>query len=167
MELPKRARLAVDLMVELAVRTENRPLSLPAAARHLGVLPSYLESILYGLRAGKLIEASRGPGGGYKLARRTADITVLDVVLATKESENVFEEVLSQRLDGADADELTQKLVEEIERQTVSYLRKVSLKDLVLLISETEKAISQASSGHAWMKCTTNNTSEALFDSVG
>jgi len=166
MELPKRARLAVDLVVELAVNTEKKPLPLPAAARLLGVLPSYLESVLYGLRAGKLIEASRGPGGGYKLARPATEITVLDVVLATKESESVFDEVLSQRLNGTDADELTQKLLEEIERQAVSYLKNVSIKDLALSISEAKKAINEASGGHAWMKYTTSNTNETLLNSV-
>ena len=166
MDLPKRARLAVDLMVDLAGRTENRPVSLPAAASRLGVLPSYLEPILYGLRSGKLIEAYRGPGGGYKLARPTDDITVLDVVLATKESESLFDEVLSQRLQGADADELTQKLVEEIERQAVSYLRQVSIKDLALSLSEAEKAINQASSGHAWMNFAKSKMNDMLLNSV-
>lgn len=131
MEMSRRARVALGLVTDLAGRSGKKPLVLASAANRLGTSTSHLESIAHRLRARGLIEATRGPGGGYRLAKPATDISVLDVILAADCATEVYEHLLHQRLHGADADELTQTLYEAIARETASYLNQVPLSSLV------------------------------------
>ncbi len=80
-------------MVELATRMRangeapatDRPASLAdiAAAQMLSL--AYLEQIFARLRRAGLVASARGPGGGYRLARDTAAISISDIVDAVEE----------------------------------------------------------------------------------
>jgi len=48
-------------------------------ARNQGLSPKYLEALLGRLRASGLVIATRGPSGGYQLARPPMDISVRDL----------------------------------------------------------------------------------------
>ena len=41
-----------------------------------------MAKILHGLRGKRLVRSTRGPGGGYELARPASDITVVEVIEA-------------------------------------------------------------------------------------
>ena len=58
--------------------------AVPAAvlAEFHGVPPAYLAKQMQALSRAGIVESVAGRNGGYRLARPTADITVLDVVLA-------------------------------------------------------------------------------------
>jgi Rrf2 family iron-sulfur cluster assembly transcriptional regulator len=47
---------------------------------------SYLEQLFSKLRKHELVSSARGPGGGYKLSRPAAEITVFDVISAVDEN---------------------------------------------------------------------------------
>jgi Rrf2 family iron-sulfur cluster assembly transcriptional regulator len=80
-------------MVELAARQGGRdpsgiglgPVSLAeiAQAQHLSL--AYLEQLFGPLRRAGLVESARGPGGGYRLAKPAAEISVSQVVTAVDE----------------------------------------------------------------------------------
>jgi Rrf2 family transcriptional regulator, iron-sulfur cluster assembly transcription factor len=91
--LSTRGRYAVMAMVELAVR-EARPgagaapcgpvcLADIAASQLLSL--SYLEQIFARLRRAGLVGANRGPGGGYRLSRPAAEISIAAIVAAVDE----------------------------------------------------------------------------------
>jgi Rrf2 family iron-sulfur cluster assembly transcriptional regulator len=80
MHIAKRSRLAVAALLELARHAQ--PLPLPQLSRQLRVSVSGLEAVFGRLRRHGLVHGARGPGGGYRLARRPAAISVLDVVSA-------------------------------------------------------------------------------------
>jgi Rrf2 family protein len=54
------------------------------------VPPAYLAKHLQALSAAGIVESVPGPRGGYRLARRATDITVLDVVLAVDGADPAF-----------------------------------------------------------------------------
>jgi Rrf2 family iron-sulfur cluster assembly transcriptional regulator len=89
MQLSTRGRYAVMAMADLARREADHPDSRPvalaeiAAAQHLS--PPYLEQLFCRLRRAGLLRASRGPGGGYRLARPVASVSIADIVLAAEE----------------------------------------------------------------------------------
>jgi Rrf2 family protein len=60
------------------------PGALPAArlAEYHGVPAAYLAKHLQALARAGVVETVKGPRGGYRLARRAADVTLLDVVEA-------------------------------------------------------------------------------------
>lgn len=90
MRLSTRGRYAVMAMVELAAREgtaeeARRQVSLAeiAAAQHISL--AYLEQLFGPLRRASLVASARGPGGGYRLARSAAAITIAEIVDAVDE----------------------------------------------------------------------------------
>ena len=77
-------RLAVNTMVDLALRAHVGPVPLSAVADRLQVAPSCLEHLFARLRAAGLVQSTRGAGGGYALSRDAADISVADIVAAVE-----------------------------------------------------------------------------------
>lgn len=53
-------------------------------AEALGIELAYTHQILHRLRQGGVVDSSRGPRGGYGLARAPEAITIRDVVMATE-----------------------------------------------------------------------------------
>ncbi len=45
-----------------------------------GLTPEYVAKLMRPLRAGSLVTANRGPGGGYRRARKPAEVNVWDVM---------------------------------------------------------------------------------------
>ena len=66
--------------------------ALPAArlAEFHGVPAAYLAKHLQALSRAGILESVHGPGGGYRLAKSAAEITVLDVVEAIEGTEPAF-----------------------------------------------------------------------------
>jgi len=85
MFLTTKGRYAVMVMVELAHDASDEPISSQALSSRLGIDAVYLDQILAKLRASKMINATRGPGGGYKLACSSSDIKVFDIMIAADE----------------------------------------------------------------------------------
>lgn len=77
-------------MAELAMRTggasEAEPVTLAEIAARQDISQSYLEQLFGRLRRAGLVRSARGPGGGYRLARPAAELTIADIVLAVDEN---------------------------------------------------------------------------------
>ena len=81
MRLTTRGRYAVTAMIEIALHGSNR-VPLGCIAGSTGIPTRYLEQLLGKLRRAGLIDATRGPNGGYQLATVSDDISVKDVIAA-------------------------------------------------------------------------------------
>ena len=85
MRLTTKGRFAVTAMIDLGLRQANGPVTLAAISQRQQISLSYLEQLFGKLRRNELVESTRGPGGGYTLARRAADITVADIITSVDE----------------------------------------------------------------------------------
>lgn len=89
MQLTTKGRYAVMAMVDLAMReTADRPpdlVCLAEIAYRQQLSQSYLEQLFGKLRRADLVCSARGPGGGYRLARRPSEIAIADIVAAVDE----------------------------------------------------------------------------------
>src|ERR1700716_591967 len=81
-----RAEYGVRVMVELARRGGDEPVSLAAVADGDGLPPALLEHLAARLRKAGLVESRRGARGGYMLARPAKEITMAEVVEALEGS---------------------------------------------------------------------------------
>ena len=86
MRLTTKGRYAVTAMVELALNQDKGRISLAEIAERHGISQSYLEQLFASLRRRGLVDGSRGPGGGYRLARDRMAISVAEVIDAVDES---------------------------------------------------------------------------------
>jgi Rrf2 family transcriptional regulator, iron-sulfur cluster assembly transcription factor len=85
MRLTTKGRFAVTAMVDLSMRQTRGPVTLAAISERQHISLSYLEQLFGKLRRARLVNSVRGPGGGYNLARPTAEITVADIISAVDE----------------------------------------------------------------------------------
>ncbi|SFX17687.1 Fe-S cluster assembly transcriptional regulator IscR [Marinospirillum alkaliphilum] len=86
MRLTTKGRYAVTAMLDLALNARQGPVSLADISTRQEISLSYLEQLFARLRRNDLVTSVRGPGGGYQLARDSADIFVAQVIDAVNES---------------------------------------------------------------------------------
>ena len=134
MQLSTKGRYAVMAMTDLAGHGSDRAVSLAEIAERQQLSLAYLEQLFARLRRRGLVLSSRGPGGGYRLARAPGETSVADVVMA------VDEPLKATRCSGhgsslgcmkGGAKCLTHDLWEETGRQIHDYLASVSLADVI------------------------------------
>jgi len=80
--LSARVDYALRAVVELASAAggPDKPVTADALAQAQGIPPKFLESILLQLRRGGVVNAQRGPEGGYWLARPASAISLAEVI---------------------------------------------------------------------------------------
>ncbi len=67
-------------LLQVAFYPGPEPMTSPEIARAEGMGPEYVARIMGTLRAGGLIESTRGAAGGYRLARPAGEISVWDAI---------------------------------------------------------------------------------------
>ena len=85
MRLTTKGRFAVTAMIDLGLRQSGGPVTLASISQRQKISLSYLEQLFGKLRRHELVESTRGPGGGYTLARSPAEITVADIITSVDE----------------------------------------------------------------------------------
>ncbi|UCH49689.1 MAG: Fe-S cluster assembly transcriptional regulator IscR [Betaproteobacteria bacterium] len=130
MRLTTKGRFAVTAMVDLAMSGGERPVTLADISQRQKISLSYLEQLFGKLRRRTLVSSVRGPGGGYRLTRPTAEVSVGDIILA------VDEPIDATQCGGKencrdDHKCITHDLWTDLNRHIFDYLSSVSLFDLV------------------------------------
>lgn len=72
-------------LLDLAMQQGTGPVMLAGISQRQKISLSYLEQLFAKLRQRGLIASVRGPGGGYRLARDSVQITVAEIILAVDE----------------------------------------------------------------------------------
>ncbi|HAB80199.1 MAG TPA: Fe-S cluster assembly transcriptional regulator IscR [Glaciecola sp.] len=86
MKLTSKGRYAVTAMLDVALHSQQGPVSLYDISVRQEISLSYLEQLFSKLRKQALVESIRGPGGGYRLGKNANDIAVGEVIAAVNES---------------------------------------------------------------------------------
>jgi len=86
MRLSTKAQYAVQAMVSIALHGDGTPVSLKDIAGRENLSLTFLEQIFVKLRRGGLVESTRGPGGGYALARAAGEIRVDEIIDSVEET---------------------------------------------------------------------------------
>lgn len=79
-------RYALRATVDLAAHRTIGPVQCRDIASRQEISDQYLSQLLLKLRRAGLVESSRGPGGGYVLARDASEISAADVLEAVDEA---------------------------------------------------------------------------------
>ena len=125
MRLSTKSRFAVTAMIDLALREHAGPVSLTDIGVRHKISVSYLEQLFSKLRQHRLVESTRGPGGGYTLARPGESISVADVIgaieLATPKGRH--DAVAAQAPD----ESMTRELWATLNTRMVEHMQSISL----------------------------------------
>ncbi|KAA1040024.1 cysteine metabolism transcriptional regulator CymR [Macrococcus equipercicus] len=80
MKISTKGRYGLTLMISLAKRYGQGPVSLKSIAEENGLSDLYLEQLVGPLRNAGLIRSIRGAKGGYQLMKAPGDITAGDII---------------------------------------------------------------------------------------
>src|SRR3972149_9461585 len=72
-------------MIDLAMQPGSRQVTLAEISQRQKISLSYLEQLFGKMRRRALVESVHGPGGGYRLVKGMAQVSVADIILAVDE----------------------------------------------------------------------------------
>lgn len=132
MRMSTKSRFAVTAMIDIALRGQAGPVSLADIGARHQISVSYLEQLFSKLRQGGLVQSTRGPSGGYTLARTDKAISVADIIgaIETKPAkpgrggEKVFPE------QEGSTEWMTQQLWDTLNARMVEHMQAISLRQL-------------------------------------
>lgn len=128
MKLSTKGRYAVTAMMDLAIHDKIGPVTLADISQCQGISLSYLEQLFAKLRRARLVEGVRGPGGGYRLARPSDQISVAAIIAAVDEKVDVTR--CSGNEDCQDGERcLTHELWDDLSQRLYDYLDGITLAD--------------------------------------
>ena len=84
LELTRRADYAIRTTICLAREGSGQLLSVPAIAQQMEVPRRFLPQIMQDLVRAGLVEGTPGRGGGYRLARASDEVSLLEVIEAVE-----------------------------------------------------------------------------------
>jgi len=82
MKLSTKGRYGLRALIDLALHSEEEAVSISSISSRENISISYLEQLVAKLKKANLVISSRGAGGGYRLAKPAAQISVGDILRA-------------------------------------------------------------------------------------
>ncbi len=131
MRLTTKGRYAVTAMLDLALHSEQGPVSLSQISERQSISLSYLEQLFAHLKRKGLVASTRGPGGGYTLNRTADSIDIAKVIDAVDESVDSRCGETNKTSCEQDSKCLTHDLWCGLSQQIHGFLAGVSLADLM------------------------------------
>ena len=90
-KIQKRIIYAIEAVLDIALNAGVNPVQNVAVAKRQGIPKRYLEQTLQILVKNNILVASRGPRGGYRLARERRKIKILDIIKSITTEKEVSE----------------------------------------------------------------------------
>ena len=132
MRLTTKGRFAVTAVLDLALRQGQGPVSLADISARQKISLSYLEQLFGKLRRRELVKSTRGPGGGYVLARTPEDLSVAEIILAVDEPIDATQCGGKENCRDDEGKCITHDLWAGLNEHIFSYLRGIRLSQLVV-----------------------------------
>ena len=130
MRLTTKGRYAVTAMLDLSLQEGTRLVTLQDIALNQEISLSYLEQLFARLRHAGLVTGTRGPGGGYRLARDVDLISVAEVIAAVDEKADMTR--CGGEANCHDGEKcLTHELWADLSDKIYDFLNNISLGELV------------------------------------
>tara|TARA_Y100000766_G_C18854207_1_gene579863 strand:+ start:911 stop:1420 length:510 start_codon:yes stop_codon:yes gene_type:complete len=147
MRLTTKGRYAVTAMLDLALQEGKRLVTLQDIAMNQEISLSYLEQLFARLRRAGLVTGTRGPGGGYRLARDVDAISMASIISAVDEKADMTR--CGGEANCHDGEKcLTHELWAELSDKIFEFLNNISLGELVrrpevIAVAERQEAVRQ------------------------
>tara|TARA_A100001015_G_C15042444_1_gene740688 strand:- start:5088 stop:5537 length:450 start_codon:yes stop_codon:yes gene_type:complete len=128
MKISKKIIYAIESVIDIAFYSGINPVQNYDIAKRQGIPKRYLEQTLQILVKNKILVGSRGPKGGYRLAKERRKIKISDIIRSVKADEVV------SRGSYFHNSELSKKLIKPIFDEAfstwINYLTKLSIDDI-------------------------------------
>jgi len=124
-KIQKRIIYAIEAVLDIALNAGVNPVQNVAVAKRQGIPKRYLEQTLQILVKNNILVASRGPRGGYRLAKERRKIKILDIIksVATeKEVNELYKSNISKII--------IQPMINKFLEESMVFLNKISVEDI-------------------------------------
>jgi Rrf2 family transcriptional regulator, iron-sulfur cluster assembly transcription factor len=132
MRLTTKGRFAVTAMIDIGLRQAAGPVTLAAVSERQQISLSYLEQLFGKLRRKSLVEAVRGPGGGYTLSRTMDLISVADIITSVDETIDATSCGGKQDCGDGGGPCMTHELWDSLNQHMFKFLDNITLEKLVI-----------------------------------
>jgi len=124
-KIQKRIIYAIEAVLDIALNAGVNPVQNVAVAKRQGIPKRYLEQTLQILVKNNILVASRGPRGGYRLARERRKIKILDIIKSVT-TEKAVSELYKSKISKI----IIQPLINKFLEESMVYLNKISVEDI-------------------------------------
>ena len=124
--LSRKAALAVAAVIDVALNSRTQPVSAKALAARHGLPPRHLEPVLQALVRDGILKGTRGPRGGYALAREGGRITAEDILRAAGTVDDGEPDQSRSPL----LDDVVMPVIAQAERAFLATLGKISVDEM-------------------------------------
>lgn len=133
MKLSTKGRYAMVALADIALQPSDALVSLGEISKRQDISLPYLEQLFVKLRRAGLVESVRGPGGGYRLAKSTHEIRVVEVLSAVDETVDAMHKGAgaSGALSGSKAQSVTNRLWQSLSAHVYVFLHQARLSDVI------------------------------------
>ncbi len=124
-KIQKRIIYAIEAVIDIALNSGIQPVQNISIAKRQGIPKRYLEQTLQILVKNKILVGSRGPKGGYRLARERRKITISEIIKTVSnvdESHEIYKSQLSKNV--------IEPLIFEITKKCFYYFDKISVEEV-------------------------------------
>ena len=124
-KIQKRIIYAIEAVLDIALNAGVNPVQNIAIAKRQGIPKRYLEQTLQILVKNNILVASRGPRGGYRLAKERRKIKILDIIKSVtreKEAVDLYKSNISKII--------IQPMIYKFLEESMVYLEKISVEDV-------------------------------------
>ena len=133
MKLSKKIIYAIESVIDIALHSGVEPVQNIEIAKRQGIPKRYLEQTLQSLVKNKILIGSRGPKGGYRLAKERRKTKLSDIILSVNEynkknSGTQLTSIISKKI--------VDPLLTQIYEIWINELKKISVEDICRIAQE-------------------------------
>ena len=141
MKLNSRSRYAVMALADIAAFHKDYPISLRDISLRQNISLVYLEQIFSKLKKNNLVQSSRGPSGGYFLAKLPEEIKLSSIIKAVNEEVKTVgcKKESKKGCTGKSIKCITHNLWDDLENHINNFFEKNTLKDIIFKVKKEKQ----------------------------
>ena len=134
-KIKKRIIYAIEAVIDIALNSGVNPVQNISIAKRQGIPKRYLEQTLQTLVKNNILVASRGPNGGYRLAKERRKIMVSDIISSVSSSSSSD---LKDFYNTQISKFLIEPLINKVTKKSFELLNNISVEDIYKLATTSK-----------------------------
>ena len=134
-KIQKRIIYAIEAVIDIALNSGDNPVQNISIAKRQGIPKRYLEQTLQTLVKNNILVASRGPNGGYRLAKERRKIMVSDIISSVSSSSSSD---LKDFYNTQISKFLIEPLISKVTKKSFELLNNISVEDIYKLATTSK-----------------------------
>ena len=134
-KIQKRIIYAIEAVIDIALNSGVNPVQNISIAKRQGIPKRYLEQTLQTLVKNNILVASRGPNGGYRLAKERRKIMVSDIISSVSSSSSSdLQDFYNTQISKF----LIEPLITKVTKKSFELLNNISVEDIYKLATTSK-----------------------------